>query len=190
MVASRKPTPYIVPLRELPTERAHDLSPAFVEDAIKGLAVVVALENAPGAGNGTARARLSLYGDGDNAFARGTISGWFEVACSRCLSAMKVEFDDNVSVSYLPIAQMPDDDSVDEAALAEDEDVFPYDGEQLDLEPLIRERIVLAVPFAPLCRDDCSGLCQKCGINQNDGSCCCETQVVDPRLATLKDFKV
>ena len=42
----------------------------------------------------------------------------------------------------------------------EDLDLFPFDGDKIDLEPLFREQFVLAIPYAPLCREDCKGLCR------------------------------
>ena len=71
----------------------------------------------------------------------------------------------------------------------EDLDLFPYDGDAIDLEPLFREQFVLAVPFAPLCREDCKGLCPQCGIDRNTGTCSCEPPI-DPRLAALKGLKL
>jgi uncharacterized protein len=74
--------------------------------------------------------------------------------------------------------------------VAEDDlDVFPFDGERIDLEPLFREQFVLAVPFAPLCTEFCKGLCPQCGINRNTDSCTCAPPI-DPRLAALKDLKI
>jgi uncharacterized protein len=72
---------------------------------------------------------------------------------------------------------------------AEDLDLFPFDGERVDLEPLFREQFVLAIPYAPLCREDCAGLCPQCGIDRNTGTCTCE-KPIDPRLAALKGLKL
>ena len=178
----------------MPTERTFSLNKNFVDESVDDLAVVSVLDTPRGQAN-KAAASLSMYaqgGQGENVFARGKVSGQFGVACSRCVEEVTISFDDDVSVSFLPKANIPveDDSDLDLESLADDEDVFGYEGDQIDLEPLIRERIVLAVPFAPLCKEDCKGLCQKCGTNQNSGSCGCETQVIDPRLAALKDFKV
>jgi uncharacterized protein len=72
---------------------------------------------------------------------------------------------------------------------AEDLDVFAYDGEKVDLEPLFREQFVLAIPFAPLCSETCKGLCPQCGIDRNLETCACEAPI-DPRLAALKGLKL
>ena len=71
----------------------------------------------------------------------------------------------------------------------EDLDVFPFDGERVDLEPLLREQFVLAVPFAPLCAETCKGLCPQCGIDRNTASCSCQPPI-DPRLAALQGLKI
>jgi uncharacterized protein len=60
---------------------------------------------------------------------------------------------------------------------------------ELGLEPLVREQFILAVPFAPLCKDDCLGLCPTCGIDKNVESCACE-KPIDPRFAALQGLKL
>ena len=102
-------------------------------------------------------------------------------------------------VTFMPRADMPADDANNAPAAQEGEeglevatedlDLFAYDGEHIDLEPLFREQFVLAVPYAPLCREDCQGLCSQCGINKNSGTCTCE-KPIDPRLAALKNIKL
>lgn len=72
------------------------------------------------------------------------------------------------------------------AELADDDlDVYGYDGEEIDLTPLFRDQVVLAVPFAPLCREDCKGLCPQCGADRNLEPCNCKPPV-DPRWAALQ----
>ena len=72
-----------------------------------------------------------------------------------------------------------------------DPDAFELEGDQLDLQPLVRELVLLDTPATPLCRPDCAGLCLTCGVNRNDTPCDCVTVPVDPRwegLAGLKDL--
>ncbi len=66
--------------------------------------------------------------------------------------------------------------------------MYPYQGEEVDLEPLLREQILLAVPFAPLCSESCRGLCPVCGIDRNTGTCTCEAVPPDPRWSALKNL--
>lgn len=65
-----------------------------------------------------------------------------------------------------------------------DDDAYPLLGDVLDLEPLARDAVLLELPLAPLCAEDCLGLCPQCGINRNEEVCSCE-QPVDPRWSAL-----
>lgn len=65
----------------------------------------------------------------------------------------------------------------------------PYAVEEtgiLDLAPLLREESILSVPMGMLCREDCAGLCPRCGQNLNEGPCDCEPEDVDPRMEALR----
>ena len=187
--------PFQVLLRDLPTHRTLDVGPDRVGEWLKGLPMRDALgapDPDPQAGKGTAD--LELYLDGEHVFANGTFKGWLTVACSRCVEPVKLEIDEQLRVTFMPKHEMPADDE-DEATEegaevgSEDLDLFPYEGEVIDLEPLVREQFVLAVPYAPLCREDCKGLCAQCGTNKNTGACTCEAPI-DPRLAALKGLKL
>jgi len=66
-----------------------------------------------------------------------------------------------------------------------DEDLYPIaPDDTIDLGPMARDAIVLELPMAPLCRDDCKGLCPQCGANRNEGDCGCVAPR-DPRWANL-----
>jgi uncharacterized protein len=69
-----------------------------------------------------------------------------------------------------------------------DEEV--YDGKEIDLGEAIREQILLALPPAPLCREDCKGLCATCGKDLNEGECGCDRAVHDPRWDALKALQL
>jgi uncharacterized protein len=60
-----------------------------------------------------------------------------------------------------------------------------YEGEEIDLTPLVHEQALLALPTRPLCSDDCRGLCSRCGANLNAGPCGCPAAPAEPRLAAL-----
>lgn len=192
-----KPPRYAVLLRDLPAHRTFDVPGELVAEWVKGLPMREALgapEADPHAGTG--HADLELYMEGEHVFAAGTFKGHLHVACSRCVGETKLEIDDRVRVTFLPKAEMPADDEAaatggeDGPEVAEEDlDLFPYDGEWVDLEPLFREEFVLAIPYAPLCREDCKGLCPQCGTDLNSGTCACE-KPIDPRLAALKGLKL
>ena len=72
----------------------------------------------------------------------------------------------------------------DPLAGSSDEELYPINDDTIDLAPLVRDAVVLELPMAPLCRDDCAGLCPQCGANRNEGDCGCVAPR-DPRWANL-----
>ena len=69
----------------------------------------------------------------------------------------------------------------------EDEWVFPLEGDSADLEDIVRTVFVLNLDSKLLCKDDCKGLCCRCGRNLNNGPCNCQKEL-DPRFAALKQL--
>ena len=69
----------------------------------------------------------------------------------------------------------------------EDEWVFPLEGDSADLDDIVRTVFVLNLDSKLLCKDDCKGLCHRCGKNLNDGPCGCQKEL-DPRFAALRQL--
>jgi uncharacterized metal-binding protein YceD (DUF177 family) len=187
-------SPFRVLVRDLPASRRIAVTPAFVAEAVKGLPLRDALDGDAATLEDGGVAEIELYSDEENVYATGKVKGTITVACSRCVGPCHIKLDEPVHVTFLPAHAMPkelDEDSADEGVeLAENDlDVYPYDGEAVDLEPLVREQFVLAVPFAPLCREDCLGLCPQCGADRNHAPCACE-KPVDPRFQSLQGLKL
>lgn len=195
MAPVEKPTnPFRVLVRDLPATRRIAVTPAFVAEAVKGLPLRDALDGEASTLDDGGVAEVEIYGDEENVHASGKVKGIVTVACSRCVGPAHITLEEPVHVTFLPAHAMPaqlDEDSADEGVeLAENDlDVYPYDGESVDLEPLVREQFVLAVPFAPLCREDCLGLCPQCGADRNNAPCACE-KPPDPRFAALQGLKL
>lgn len=125
---------------------------------------------------------------GEQVRLRGTLRTEVELLCDRCLapehSPLVVEFD----TSFIPQeAEAVKQENVE--LLTEDLGLSAYEGGAVDLDELVREQILLALPSRHLCREDCKGLCQKCGANLNENECSCEQGEVDPRWAALADLK-
>ena len=77
-----------------------------------------------------------------------------------------------------------------EAELTEEDLSFSfYEGDEVNLAPLVRETLLLALPTKPLCREDCRGLCPRCGANRNGAECGCREEWRDPRLEVLRTLK-
>ncbi len=106
----------------------------------------------------------------------GTASATLVGECVRCLDA--ISDDSRVSLQELYMYDVPDND--------EDEDVSKLEDDLLDLEPLLRDAVVLALPFQPVCREDCPGLCPECGARLADDPDHQHEQAIDPRWAGLE----
>jgi uncharacterized protein len=103
--------------------------------------------------------------------------------CSRCLDPITLTFE----VEFQELFVYPDIRSVrGEDAPGEDEPRL--EGDLIDLEPMLRDAVVLALPLSPLCRDDCPGLCSECGVRLADAEPDHHHDVVDPRWAALQDL--
>lgn len=113
----------------------------------------------------------------------GTVEVELETECSRCLASIREAMNLEVCVVYHPA------DEVDSAKheLHDDEmDMGFYQGDELDLQELIREQITLNKQMKPLCKEDCKGICPKCGVDLNAGTCTCIQKETDPRLEVLR----
>jgi uncharacterized protein len=70
---------------------------------------------------------------------------------------------------------------------SDEEPALPIDADHhIDLEPILRELVILSTPMRVLCQADCLGLCPACGKDLREGACGCETDDIDPRMAALK----
>jgi len=109
--------------------------------------------------------------------------------CSRCLEP--IEDTVHVDLQELFVYDDPGDRSRrPDDATDWDDDVSRLEGDLIDLEPLLRDAVVLALPFQPLCRDDCPGLCVECGARLADDPEHRHDAPVDPRWAALGEVVV
>jgi uncharacterized protein len=126
-----------------------------------------------------ATGRLSKAGSG-RYYWSGRIEGTVAGACRRCLTPLSAPVREDVHFIF---AETDD-------AEAEDPDVFalPAGVHQVDLRRAIREQWLLSAPTFALCREDCKGLCARCGADLNTASCACEPEV-DSRWAALRKLR-
>ena len=104
----------------------------------------------------------------------GHASARAELECARCLkgfpSTIRTELCELFAAS---------------ADASEDPDAYPIDGTEIDLEPMLRDALTLALPLNPICDAACRGLCARCGRDLTAGDCSCTDDDVDPRWAEL-----
>ena len=103
----------------------------------------------------------------------GTVSAEALCLCDRCGREFRRTFSIPLD---LPLAEDPED--------AENPDLYPIEEDGVDLDEIVTTAFVLGLDTKLLCREDCRGLCDRCGKNLNDGPCGCGKET-DPRLAVL-----
>ncbi len=100
------------------------------------------------------------------------------IPCDRCLEPVEVP----LSLTFEKVIPFESEDELsDEAASYIDEDHV------LDVDRLIYGELLVNWPAKVLCRDDCKGICMKCGTNLNFAACDCEQGELDPRMAQFQD---
>lgn len=95
--------------------------------------------------------------------------------CARCLKEFELPIHRRI------LAVLSEDESED------DPDVYALDGESVDVDEIIHTDFILNLNQSPLCKEDCKGLCPKCGADLNEGPCGCKKET-DPRLAVLEQL--
>ena len=116
---------------------------------------------------------------------RGQLQAQLLAPCDRCLTDVPFVVDAPFDLFYAP-----DDASAKgtEAELQErDLGIAFYEGDEIDLDELVREQLALSLPTRVLCREDCRGLCDQCGADLNRETCDCE-KPIDPRWQVLADW--
>jgi uncharacterized protein len=111
----------------------------------------------------------------------GTVRAPWQGECRRCLQPVSGQLASSVRELYQPADPSLGGDA--------GEETYELGSDYLDLAPLARDAILLDLPLAPLCRDDCAGLCPTCGADLNDGACDCPTDVIDPRWVALEALR-
>jgi uncharacterized protein len=131
--------------------------------------------------------RLQNHGS-DRYRLHGRLRAVLELDCGRCLEPFTLPVDTEVDLTYVPHPTGAAPSSHAEEVELSDDDLTTafYRDQVLDLADMVREQFYLAMPMRPLCREECRGLCPRCGTNLNVETCQCKTQWEDPRLARLR----
>jgi uncharacterized protein len=117
----------------------------------------------------------------------GDFSTEVEVRCARCLEPVLTKVAGDFDLLYRPLGV---DAGRDESAISEAEtEIGYYSNGGIELDDVLREQILLALPLKTVCRDNCRGFCPSCGQDLNTVACDCEQRPADPRWAALADIK-
>ena len=109
---------------------------------------------------------ITCQSAGDGVLVQGLAKVTLAGQCARCLTDFTRDASFDLQELYFYPGRGPQPDEDDDEF---DDTLFVVD-DYIDLDPTLREAVVLSLPFSPLCRDDCAGLCVICGANLNDDS--------------------
>ncbi|MGI6011765.1 MAG: YceD family protein [Ruminococcus sp.] len=103
------------------------------------------------------------------------------IPCARCLETVKVPFRiQNKFKADMKLSEQEREELSEESGCITEK--------LLDVDRLVHNEILTDWPIQVLCREDCKGICPKCGANRNQTSCGCDTAVPDPRMAAISDI--
>ena len=126
--------------------------------------------------NGPAKVTGTIKGDDKYMNLAVDVSVPYSTRCARCLKEIRGDFTTTIDKPVAPAGTLENEDT-DEYIIAEKN--------ELEIDIPVLDAIILDFPMRVLCRDDCRGLCPKCGRDLNEGDCGCELHEPDPRLAVL-----
>jgi len=131
---------------------------------------------------------FEIFKDKDSFRLVGRTQTTLALPCSRCLEPMTAPVDASFDLRYQPHSANTGEG---EQEIEEDDLTTAfYEHDEIDLEQLMREQCLLALPMKPLCSQACHGLCALCGTNLNRGTCNCKPEWDDPRLMVLKQLQL
>ena len=118
---------------------------------------------------------------------RGRLATKVAVPCGRCLKSVELPIEVEFTERFTSAVAWANEEQHE--LQSEDLDLALFDGEGIELDDLVKEEILLAMPGHTLCREECKGLCPTCGTNLNESSCDCGTNQIDSRWEKLKDLR-
>ncbi|MFQ5683213.1 MAG: DUF177 domain-containing protein [Candidatus Binatia bacterium] len=129
---------------------------------------------------------MVYYRSGLDLFFQGLLGGTVEGCCGRCLNSFSLRIEKKFAFVLTPELFS----ARNKELTRDDVGLSFYAEEEVNLSPLIREQVLLALPLRPLCDEGCRGLCGGCGVNLNDESCLCVSSSGDPRMAFFRTLKL
>jgi len=129
----------------------------------------------------------TLIRKGKRVLLHGRLAAHTEVDCDRCLRLVSVPVEAQFDLQY--VTRLDYESSAEVELEEEDLTISVFDGEAIDIDQMVCEQVLLTVPERVLCRDDCKGLCPKCGADRNLKECGCDGGEIDPRWAALRNLR-
>lgn len=142
------------------------------------------------------RVDLRAHRMGQDVYLEGTVSGALELECSRCLARYRLALREPFRLVLEPAgSRVPAEPEAARAlarrgmCLGDELETGWYQSHEIDLGGFVREVVTLGLPVQPLCREDCRGLCPRCGADRNAGACGCADERPNTPFAALSALR-
>jgi uncharacterized protein len=172
-------------MKELQVNVAQLLQESF--GATRQVALDAPVPDDEGIGVGTVHGELKLTRTDRGVLATGALKIAISDACSRCLKPIDYWVDVRVDDEFLPVVDIETGRRLKYEVEADADTKSIDDYHELDLTDTMIEYRAAALPLAPLCKDDCKGICSQCGVDLNESSHSCEAEI-DPRWEKLREL--
>jgi uncharacterized protein len=134
-----------------------------------------------------AAGKVELVSGGDGEIRiQGHLTVDMEADCDRCLEPARTPVDSSFELFYTPVTEAVANEEV--AIDASEAEIGFYEGDGIELNDVLREHVLLALPMQRVCRQDCKGMCPACGQNRNLKDCGCQAVPLDDRWEALKNY--
>jgi len=177
-------------VQETPSSWDFEAEPAFWAEARAAVPELLGIE--PEAFS----IEMQVYRSGSELFLSGTLHGALGLECARCLARYRAALHEPFRLVLEPAGDRVPAEPESAAALERDglcllDDLETgwFRGKEIDLGAWFVELVQLAIPVQPLCRDDCRGLCPRCGVDRNHETCGCETVSPGSPFAVLRSLR-
>ncbi len=132
-------------------------------------------------------AELLAHSDGELRI-QGRYTVEMTAECDRCLGRAQFPLDSRFDLFYRPVSDIA---RIEEIEIDEGEaEIGFYEGGGIELEEILREQVLLALPMQRVCSEACKGICPVCGKNRNETVCDCRTEEVDDRWGALRKLEL
>ncbi len=142
------------------------------------------------------RVEIIAYKMGEDVYLEGSAQGALELSCSRCLTRYRHPIRERFRLVLEPAgSRVPADPEGAEwlastgVYLSDELESGWFRGSEIELDRFVQEVIALGCPVQPLCREDCKGLCPRCGIERNSASCDCREARPESPFAVLRKLR-
>jgi len=137
---------------------------------------------------GSIRVYLRLSKSGRMIHVKSRLEARVELPCARCVEPFSLGLNSEFGVVLKPRPNFPLEE--ERELNREDLESAFYEGEEINLTSFVQDQVLLTLPQKAVCREECRGLCPRCGKNLNREVCQCPTAIMDPRFQVLKNLKV